>query len=87
MTLIVELVTLWFVLSVAVGLPLGTRIRRADAAEFPLRQETPWWFTTTPSPDFGDIPTWLFAERPTLRGVPAQGFGERRVLAEMSAVR
>ena len=85
--LIVELVTLWFALSVAVGLPLGSRIRRADAAEFPLRQETPWWFTTTPSPDFSEIPTWLFAERPLGRDVPSPAFTDRRVLADAPALR
>lgn len=80
--LIVELVTLWFALSVVIGVSLGGRIRRADAAEFPLRQETPWWFTTTPSPDFSDIPTWLFAERPSRHEMPSPAFAGRRVLAE-----
>ena len=85
--LIVELVTLWFAAAVAVGLPLGSRIRRADAAEFPLRQETEWWFTTTPSPDFADIPTWVFAERPILRELPTSPFADQRALAQASALR
>jgi len=85
--LIVELVTLWFAVAVAVGLPLGSRIRRADAAEFPLRQETEWWFTTTPSPDFADIPTWTFAERPILRELPTSSFADQRALAQAPALR
>ncbi|WNB86107.1 hypothetical protein [Cellulomonas sp. ATA003] len=43
MMLIVELVTVWCALSVALGLPLARRIRMADAAEFPWRHEDPWW--------------------------------------------
>ena len=85
--LIVELVTLWFALSLTVGVWLGRRIRRADVAEFPLRYETPWWFTTTPAPDFAEIPTWLFAERPVLREWPSRSYGEPRVLAEAPALR
>ncbi len=84
--LIVELVILWFALSLAVGVPLGRRIRRADAAEFPLRYETPWWFTTTPAPDFAEIPTWLFAERPILRELPTSPFADHRPLAEAPAL-
>ncbi|WP_298456067.1 hypothetical protein [uncultured Cellulomonas sp.] len=43
MMLIVELVTAWCALSLALGLPLARRIRSADAAEFPWRREDPWW--------------------------------------------
>jgi hypothetical protein len=85
--LIVELVTLWFALSVAVGVPLGSRIRRADAAEFPLRQETEWWFTTTASPDDAEIPSWALAERPVLRELPPSPFADHRPLAEAPALR
>ena len=47
--LVVELVALWFAIAVAIGLPLGSRIRHADAVEFPMRQETPWWLSATPT--------------------------------------
>ena len=42
MLLIVELLTAWLGLSLALGLPLGRAIRRADVREYPLR-DTPWW--------------------------------------------
>ena len=65
--LIVELVALWIAISVAIGLTLGSRIRRADLAEFPMRQEAPWWITTTPTSEITDLPSRLLAERPALR--------------------
>ena len=40
--LIVELLAAWLGLSLALGLPLGRAIRRADVREYPLR-DTPWW--------------------------------------------
>jgi len=64
--LIVELVALWFAISVAIGLPLGSRIRRADAAEFPLRRETAWWLPTGSASELADIPCRVSADRPAL---------------------
>ena len=56
MMLIVELVTLWCALSVALGLPLARRIRTADAAEFPWRREDPWWVGAPSSRSTTEVP-------------------------------